>query len=209
MNSYQIIAMYPMWSMFDDGTGGTDGMVGLAGDGSIWYGTHHVSRHEHYITWKEANQVFEEGDQGMNVAGFTKSQKFCDTKTHTVLAEFHQLVSKNPKLMAVLLYCGFLAWVRFGKKILITSIFRTDNDPNKLHRNWQAADCRMRRPDDINTELDLEEWEWIAGMANSVFHYGKTWLGHKTNTVKIRRGGTVSEPVPHVHIQTKDTGTWR
>ena len=126
--------------------------------------------------------------------------KFWDYKTNRIRGQIGVLMNRNPALLAVLATISFLAWDLFQKKALITSLMREDNDPNKLHRNWRAADLRIDNVVVADT-LTWDEWEIIADVVNRTFDYGRTWSGRKTKVVHLRDGGSASEPVPHVHVQ--------
>lgn len=141
------------------------------------------------------------------------SLKFWNTKTHRQRVHAKDLVVENKALLAVLAYASWYAWERWQKKITITSIYRTDNDPKGMHQRWRAADLRifsLERDGEgaRSEELSRAEAIELANELNRAFAYGKTWFGRKTDVAIVRLDGTGSDTAPHMHIQTKRR-SWR
>ena len=115
-----------------------------------------------------------------------------------------ELINKNPALFSVLCFVSAYAWEAWGKKLTLTSVWREENDPNHMHRNWRAVDCRVYNVgrDGDSPEITPSEWQELVGMINRTFRYGKTWFGRPT-VVAHYRTGTDSDTAPHVHLQTK------
>lgn len=117
---------------------------------------------------------------------------------------------RNDALAAVLFAASCYVAMRFAKKLTVTSVHRTTNDPNRLHRCWRAFDARIARTQgELPYEITPDEAKDLCRWINQTFVYGETGDGRKTDVAKYRAGGTDSEPVAHIHFQVPDNdGTW-
>jgi len=136
--------------------------------------------------------------------------KFWNTKTNKQRNQTDELIDKNPALLAVLTFASWYAWRAWQKKLTITSVWREHVDPNGMHQDWRAVDCRVYdagrdgvAEKGAEPEITASEWQELCAAINKTFSYGRTWLGRKTDVAIYRNGGSRNEPAPHVHIQTK------
>lgn len=140
------------------------------------------------------------------------------TKDGIIAAELDQLPNDNPALYSMLVTIDAYARWKFSKSIFVTSIWRLRNDPNRLHRNTQAADMRVfnhiRDGHDASKILTLDEWEQIQRWANTTFRYGKLNSNPFKSSVvlhlRIKRDGNGNLlPETHVHLQERGRRYWR
>lgn len=139
-------------------------------------------------------------------------------KTKQQEHDHYDLKFENVRLWMALYAMDKMSLDKFGIDLMITSIFRDDNDPYGLHRNMRAADVRIwneqrdgapngTRPPEI-TETEMVT---LAAAINKLFDYGRTGSGRKTETVKVRlqsEGHHEDKQNDHAHVQTRSKGAW-
>lgn len=115
----------------------------------------------------------------------TKSNLPLEFKTENLFIEFQQV---DKRLIHITLILAHFVKYRFGKNLVITSVYRKDN-PNSVHYHHRGVDARSW----IFTHTELEE---MSNFINTNFPYNKgnfkTFLHHKTKT-----------GVFHIHLQVK------
>jgi hypothetical protein len=140
---------------------------------------------------------------------------FWRTKSDHEAAQVHHLEIKNPTLLAVLCYASWYCEYHFAKKLMLTSIWRDENDPLGMHTAWRAVDGRIwneaRDGGTLETtqEITTKEAQMLVDNLNAVFAYGKTSSGRLTHVAHYRSGGTGSDTAEHFHIQTKRKMSWQ
>ena len=133
-------------------------------------------------------------------------------KTPEIESQHISLQWKGPALWGVLgaldSHCHLTGWA----DPTITSIWRTENDPYKMHQSWRAADLRIsNKARGDRNELSLDHWIICADLINGAFVYGETASGRITTVCKIRRAalGHHEDPLnDHVHIQVPNRASW-
>ena len=140
------------------------------------------------------------------------------TKNALTAKHLNELVYENIRLYVLLFYMDGLARDKFGMDLMVTSIFREENDPYGLHGNWQAADVRIFNHErdasengDRPSEILPSEMGLLASQANQHLPYGTTWSGVPTESVKVRLASAGHHEDPsndHAHVQVKHKRSW-
>jgi hypothetical protein len=144
-----------------------------------------------------------------------------DPRTAELISFWDQLPVQNPALHAMCVALDEFAQWKFEKEVTVTSIWRITNDPNRLHRNWQAVDFRIHndmRDGPSSIELTLGEWNDLHDHLNHVFRYGrlnsKPWKSSKVLHLRVKwaqsdGGGRFLSCNTHAHLQERGRRYWK
>lgn len=148
----------------------------------------------------------------------TKTWPNDDPRTAELLSFWEQMPRENPALYGMAVAADDYAQWRFDRELIITSIWRITNDPNRLHRNWQAIDWRVHndmRDGPIPETLTLSEWVHLQEWLNTTFRYGKLnrlpWKSGQVLKLRVKweAGGRILSPQTHAHMQERGRRFWK
>ena len=104
-------------------------------------------------------------------------QEIISYKTNRIMNEFHSDKLK-PKLKSIVILLAYYSWSFFGKRIVLTDIFRTQKEQDKIYKNnkayqkkpfqsvhqfWRGVDIRVRKD-----SLTKKEAQTLTNIANTI-----------------------------------------
>lgn len=96
-------------------------------------------------------------------------------------------------LKIILLFLGMMFYLKFGHKIIITSLFR-ENDP-KAHGHGCAADIRTQDPMSGHYVISIEEITWLKNIDELIHPYMDIVIEDERWTKKKQKRGN------HIHVE--------
>ena len=123
-------------------------------------------------------------------------------KHESLRNEFFHLEATDPRLRAILAELDFFLQKKFGRELLITGVWRTEAEQQKLYPEFFARLGRARPSPHLDRPcraVDLRSRDLQADEIEALRNYFQNWWGDLPGAAFLinDRGGAF----PHIHIQ--------
>ncbi|MCI0330794.1 MAG: hypothetical protein L0196_07570 [candidate division Zixibacteria bacterium] len=123
-------------------------------------------------------------------------------KHDTLRSQFYNLNATDPRLRAVAAELDFFFQQKFGRELLVTSVWRTEEEQKELYPQFFAWAGRVRPSAHLDTPcraIDLRSRDLRPEEIEALWNYFETWWDELPGWAILANDR--GEGFPHIHIQ--------